>query len=149
MKTIFSGKSMVRPGLVRLGLVRLALGWTLIGLVGVAPACQAQGADNLDKHARKIHKRLSHYSAGTYVNVELRDGTERAGLLGAMAPASFTLTDSDSNAQEVHAYNDVARVSTSREYIGEGSGPRHHLRVWVPVMGVLAAGAAMTAFEVR
>jgi hypothetical protein len=42
----------------------------------------------------------------------------------------------------------VARVSRSREYIGEGSG--HHLRAWVPVVvGVVAAGAAVTAFEVR
>jgi len=146
-------------------MVRRALAWALIGmapawvLTGAVPACQAQGtvnqgsasqgSANLDKHARKIHKRLSRYAAGAYVNVELRDGTERAGLLGTMAPASFTLTDSDSNAQETHAYNDVARVSESREYIGEGSGPRHHLRVWVPVVGVLAAGAAMTAFEVR
>jgi hypothetical protein len=144
MKTILSGRSLVRPGLVR-----LAMGWVLIGLIGAVPACQAQASANLDKHARKIHKHLSRYAAGTYVNVELRDGTERAGLLGTMAPASFTLTNSDSNAQETHAYNDVARVSTSREYIGEGLGPRHHLRVWVPVVGVLAAGAAVTAFEVR
>jgi hypothetical protein len=144
MKTIFGGRSLVRPGLVR-----LALGWVLIGLVAVVPACQAESTANLDKHARKIHKHLARYAAGTYVNVELRDGTERAGLLGTVAPASFTLTDSDSNAQEVHAYSDVARVSESREYIGEGSGPRHHLRVWVPVVGVLAAGAAVTAFAVR
>jgi hypothetical protein len=144
MKTISSGRSTVR----------LALAWVLMGLVGVMPACQAQntanpGSANLDKHARKIHRHLSRYAAGTYVNVELRDGTERAGLMGAMAPASFTLTDSDSNAQETHAYSDVARVGKSRDYIGEGLGPRHHLRVWVPVVGVLAAGAAVTAFEVR
>jgi hypothetical protein len=146
MKTMLGGRSMVR----------LALAWVLIGLIapvgliGVVPACQAQGTANLDKHARKIHKRLSRYAAGTYVNVELRDGTERAGLLGTVTPASFTLTDSDSNAQEAHAYDDVARVSKSREYIGEGSESGHHMRAWVPVVvGVVAAGAVATAFEVR
>ena len=74
---------------------------------------------------------------------------ERAGLLGTVAPASFTLTDSDSNAQEVHAYSEVGHVSRSREYIGEGS-VHHFFRPWVPVaVGVLAAGAAVTAFELH
>ena len=135
MRTLFGGRSTVK----------LALGWILLAMV---PAAQAQTAPNLGKHERKIHKRMERYSAGTYVNVELRNGTERAGLLGTVAPASFTLTDSDSNAQETHGYSEVARVTKSREYIGEGS--EHHFRRWVPVVvGVVAAGAVATAFEVR
>jgi hypothetical protein len=135
MQTVFGGRSVVR----------LALAWTLLAMV---PAAQAQSGVNLNKHERRIHKRLLHYAQGTYVSVELRDGTERAGLLGVVAPASFTLTDSDSNAEETHTYSQVARVTKSREYIGEGSA--HHFRPWVPVVvGVVAAGAVATAFEVR
>jgi hypothetical protein len=124
----------------------LALGWTLVAMVA---AVQAQASPNLDRHERKVHNRLERYPAGTYVNVEMRDGTDRAGLLGTVAPASFTLTDSDSNAQETHSYSEVARVSKSREYIGEGLGG-HHFRRWVPmVAGAVAAGAVATAFVVR
>ncbi|HTW61736.1 MAG TPA: hypothetical protein VMD55_07990 [Terracidiphilus sp.] len=137
MQIFFGGRS----------IIRLALVLTLLAMV---PAAQAQSGANLNKHERKIHKRLLHYAQGTYVKVELRDGTERDGLLGAVAPASFILTDSDSNAEETHAYNDVARVSRSREYIGEGSESGHHFRPWVPVVvGAVAAGAVVTAFEVR
>jgi hypothetical protein len=136
MQTVFGGRSVVA----------LALAW---GFLALTPAFQAQSA-NLNKHERKIHKRLEHFAPGTYVNVEMRDGTDRAGLLGTVAPAAFTLTDSDSNAEETHTYSEVARVSKSREFIGEGSGSGHHFRPWVPVVvGAVAAGAAATAFAVR
>lgn len=141
MRTLWGGRS----------LVRVALAWTLLGIVPAiqVPAIQAQSAANLDRHERKIHNRLERYPAGTYVNVEMRDGSDRAGLLGTVAPASFTLTDSDSNAQEVHAYREVAHVTRSREFIGQGS-VHHFFRPWVPAaVGVLAAGAAVTAFAIR
>jgi hypothetical protein len=86
------------------------------------------------------------------VNVVLRDGSDGSGALVALAPASFTVNDADSNAQETHYYSDVSRVSKGKEYIGEGSEPGHHIhvRLWVPVVvGVVAAGAALTAIEVR
>jgi hypothetical protein len=133
---LFGGRSMIR----------LALAWVLLAMV---PAAQAQAAPNLSKHERKIQKRLLAYPAGTYVNVELRDGTERAGQLGTVDAASFSITLADSNAAETHAYGEVARVSVSKEYIGEGSEPGHHFRHWVPVVGALAAGVAATAFAVR
>jgi hypothetical protein len=136
MHAIFGGRSTAR----------LALAWLLLALV---PAAQAQSAANLGKHERKIHKELERFPAGTYVNLELRDGSDRAGLVGQMAPSAFTLIDSDSNAQETHSYSEVLRVTRSREFIGEGSGSGHHFRAWVPVvMGVVAAGAA-TAFALR
>jgi hypothetical protein len=137
MKAVFSGKS----------IVRLALAWTLIAAV---PACQAQSTPNLDKHARKIHKRLTRYPSGAYLSVAFRDGTESAGSLGVLTETSFTFTNADNNASETHPYGDVARVERGKEYIGEGSEPRHHIRLWIPVVvGVVAAGAAMTALEVR
>lgn len=137
MKLSFAGKS----------IIRLALTWTLIAVI---PACQAQSAPNLDKHARKIHKRLTKYPTGTYVNLAFRDGTDSSGLLGAVTPASFTITNADNNAAETHLYGEIATVQRGKEYIGEGSQPRRHVRLWVPVVfGVVAAGAAMTALEVR
>jgi hypothetical protein len=137
MQAIFGRKS----------IVRLVLVWTLVALV---TACQAQSTVSLDKHARKVHKRLATYPAGTYLTVVLRDGSERIGALGTLAPASFTITDSDSNARETHSYNDVAKVSKGTEYIGEGSGRGHHIRLWVPaVVGAVAAGAAATVLAIR
>lgn len=136
MQAMFGGRSTIR----------LALAWMLLALL---PAAQAQSAANLNKHERKIHKQLEQFPAGTYVNLELRDGSDRAGQLGDVAPSAFTLIDSDSNAQETHAYSEVVRVSESKEFIGEGSGG-HHFRAWVPVVvGMVAAGAAATAFALR
>ena len=129
-------------------IIRLVLAWILIAMV---PACQAQSAASLDKHARKIHKHLTHYETGALVNIELRDGSELTGALDRLAPASFTVTDSDTNAQVTQLYSDVAKVSKGKEYIGEGSGPAHHfLHPWMTaVVGVVAAGAAASAYEMR
>jgi hypothetical protein len=117
-------------------------------LVAIVPACMAQAAfhtaPTLDKHARKLHKRLTHYRPGTYVSVVLRDGSHTAGALGTVNAASFTLTNSDNNAPETHAYMEVARVQKSREYIGEGSQRHIHWVRW-GVVGAVAAGAAATA----
>lgn len=143
MKNIFSKGSPV--------LLRLALASILIA-IALVPVCQAQSADtpNLDKHARKIHRQVARYPAGTYVSIVLRDGSESAGALDAVRPASFTFNNADSNAPETHNYADVARVEKGREYIGAGSGSEHHVH-WIrwSVVGVAAAGAAVTAFAVR
>jgi hypothetical protein len=143
MKNIFSKGSPV--------LLRLTLASILIA-IALAPVCQAQSADtpNLDKHARKIHKQVARYPAGTYVSIVLRDGSESAGALGVVRPVSFTFNNSDSNTPETHSYADVARIERGREYIGAGSGPEHHVH-WIrwSVVGVAAAGAAVTAFAVR
>ncbi len=131
----------------RKSIVCLAVTWTLLGIV---PACQAQSGSGLDKHARKIHRKLTKYPSGTYLSVAFRDGTESAGQLGALTETSFTFTNADNNASETRSYSEVDRVQRGKEYIGEGSEPRHHIRLWIPVtVGALAAGAAVTAFEVR
>ncbi|MGB6742845.1 MAG: hypothetical protein WBE38_04235 [Terracidiphilus sp.] len=132
-------------------IVHLALALALIAIV---PFCQAKtaagAAPGLDKHARKIHKRIAKYPSGTYVNVVLRDGSQSAGLLGPVSPASFTITNADTNAPETHDYADVATLQKGREYIGAGSESEHHVH-WIrwSIVGVAAAGAAVTAFEVR
>jgi hypothetical protein len=138
MKDVFGRKSIVRW-----------LAWALLVLV---PACQAQSASNLDKHARKVQKRLTKYAKGTYVSIAFRDGTDSTGMLGSLRPTSFTFTNADNNASETHLYSDVARVERSKEYIGDGSEPAHHMHVplWVPVVvGAAAAGAAATALALR
>jgi hypothetical protein len=143
MKSIFCSRSIIHCG--------LALGALGLVATAVVPACQAQSAaPSLDKHARKIHKQLARYSSGTYVAVVLRDGSQTAGALGAVHPASFSLSNSDTNSPETHNYADVAGVQKGREYIGAGSGSGHHIH-WIrwSVVGVAAAGAAVTAFAVR
>jgi hypothetical protein len=137
MMMIFGSKSVAR----------LALTWILLVMI---PACQAQSTPNLDKHARKVYKRLNKYSAGTYLTLALRDGSDSSGVLKTVSESSFTLVDADNNQPETYLYGNVAKVERGKEYIGEGSEPRHHIRLWVPVvLGVVAAGAAVTALEVR
>lgn len=136
MKGVFGGKS----------IVRLVFACTLLVMV---PACQAQSSANLDKHSRKIHKQLVKYRAGSYVNLAFRDGTVSTGMLGARTETTFTMTNADNNVPETHFYSEVARADQGKEYIGDGAG-RRHIHLWVPVvLGAVAAGAAMTAVEVR
>jgi len=131
-------------------IVHLALTAILAAAVAL-PACRAQSgtASSLDKHSRKIHHRLVNYPAGTYINVVLHDGSQTAGVLGTVRPASFTITNSDNNIPETHAYADVASVEKGREYIGAGSGSHHIHWVRWSVIGAAAAGAAVTAFAIR
>ncbi len=133
----------------RSSIVYLALAATLIASAPVSRA-QAGAAPSLDKHARKIHKRLAKYPPGTYVNIVLRDGSESAGALSTVHAASFTITNADNNAPETHNYADVAKVQKGREYIGAGSEAEHHVH-WVRwgIAGAAVAGAAVAAFEVR
>jgi len=120
-------------------------------LLTALPTCYAQSgaATSLDKHARKIHHRLVQYPSGTYVNVVLRDGSQTSGVLGAVRPASFTITSADNNIPETHDYADVAGVQKGREYIGAGAGSHHIHWVRWGAVGAVAAGAAVTAFALR
>jgi hypothetical protein len=105
---------------------------------------RAQSTAPLDKHARRIEKRLTKFPQGTVLDFEFRDSFKTFGSLGPLSPASFQFTDSDSNKTQTHFYSDLVEVKKAREYIGEGSEPRHHVRL-VPVIivaGVAAAGIA-------
>ena len=117
-------------------------------LAAVAPA-QAQSSAPLDKHARKIEKRLAKYHEGTFLDFEFRDSSKTFGALGPLSPASFQFTDSDSNKIQTHLYSDLAQVKQAREYIGEGTEPRHHVRLLVPVIiGAGAVAAGIATYEV-
>jgi hypothetical protein len=117
----------------------------VLALIVVVPVTRAETAPQLDKHARKIEKHLAKFRPGTYLDFEFRDGSQTFGSLGEMSDASFQFTDADSNKIETHLYSDVASVRKAKEYIGEGSGHGHHVRLLLPVLisaGVVAAGLA-------
>jgi hypothetical protein len=117
-------------------------------LIAMPQAGQAQPGTQLDKHARKIEKRLTKYRPGAFLELDFRDNTEHLGSLGALYDASFQFTDADSNKTETHLYAEVARVKKGKEYIGQGSGREHHLRLWIPLaIAAVAAGAAVGAYE--
>jgi hypothetical protein len=126
----------------RQSIVILAAAFTLIV---VAPAWPAQSSPPLDKHARKIEKRLAKFRPGTYLDFEFRDSSSTYGALGALSAASFQFTDADNNKTQTRLYAEVARVRQAKEYIGQGSEPGHHVRLLVPILigaGVAAACVA-------
>jgi hypothetical protein len=121
---------------------------TVALLAAVAPA-QAQSSAPLDKHARRIEKRLAKFRQGTFLDFEFRDSSRTFGSLGQLSDTSFVFTDSDSNKAQTHLYSELVHVKQAREYIGEGSEPRHHVRLLVPVIiGAGVAAAGITAYEV-
>lgn len=120
-----------------------------VALVATATLAQAQSPAPLDKHARKIEKRLTKFRPGTLLDFEFRDSSQTFGSLGPLSATSFQFIDSDSNRTQTHLYADLMEVKKAKEYIGEGSEPRHHVRLLVPVIigaGVAAGGIA--AYEV-
>jgi len=126
-----------------------ALALASFALLATATLAQAQSSAPLDKHARRIEKRLTKFRQGALLDFEFRDSSQTFGSLGPLSAASFQLTDSDSNRLQTHSYADLAEVRRAKEYIGEGSEPRHHVRLLVPIIigaGVAAGGIA--AYEV-
>lgn len=133
---MLSGSSSI----LRLRVLRFAVAALLLAAIGV---CQAQSAAGVDKHGRKIHHKLTKYPSGRYLHLVLRDDTNSYGALGTLSETSFTFTNSDSNTTSTYSYNDVDRVKTDKEPIGEGTEPRRHIRHLVPIVVTVAAvGAA-------
>lgn len=119
---------------------RLALACLLVA--GVS-ACQAQSGASLDKHGRKIHHKMSKYPSGRYLHLVLRDDSNNYGVLGTLSETSFTFTNADNNSTATYSYNDIDKVNTGREQIGEGTEPRYRVRHLVPIVVTVAAvGAA-------
>jgi hypothetical protein len=119
-------------------------------MVGFAATCRAESSASTEKHTRKIEKRVAKFHTGTLLQVDFRDNSQALGFLGDVSGATFQVTNADSNKLQTFNYGDVTRVRKTREYIGAGSEPGHHIRLWVPVVvGALVAGGAVTAMEVR
>jgi hypothetical protein len=116
-----------------------------LALLATATLAPGQTSVPLDKHARRIERRLTRFQPGTFLDFEFRDSSQTFGSLGPLSAATFQFTDSDSNKTQTHFYSDLAQVKKAREYIGEGSEPRHHVHLLVPIIigaGVAAAGIA-------
>lgn len=130
---------------VRTSAARLALAATLLAC---AAAAQAQSVVQLDKHARKVHHRLAKFRSGSYLHLVLRNDTDSYGALGTLSEDSFTFMNAESNAAVTYTYDDVDRVRTDKEAIGEGSEPHRHIRHLVPIMiGAAAVGAGAAVYE--
>jgi hypothetical protein len=135
----------MKTGLDRKSLLVLAVA---VIAFAVSPAAFPQQNPNLDKHARKVEKRLSKFRAGSFVQIDFRNGSESLGLLGPLSEATFQMTDADNNQKETYNYEDVADVRKGKEYIGDGSEPGHRPRLLVPVViGAAAAAAAVAIVE--
>lgn len=120
-----------------------------LALITTATLAQAQSSAPLDKHARRIEKRLTKFRQGAFLDFEFRDSSQTFGSLGPLSATSFQFTDADSNKTQTHLYAELSEVKKAREYIGEGSEPRHHVRLWVPLLiGAGAAAAGIAAYEV-
>ncbi|HEU5351795.1 MAG TPA: hypothetical protein VFU55_09375 [Terracidiphilus sp.] len=129
-----------------------------VALTALLPMCraqrmQAQNTDaqntqmdrhTLDKHARKVEKTLSKYEAGAYVHLEMRDGTDLFGTLGALEDTSFRFVDTDNNATDTIAYDSVERVRHDAQKVDEREYPHHH-RHLLPVLLIGAAAGAGAA----
>ena len=130
--------------------IRIVAALTLatFALSAAAASAAATSAASLDKHARRIEKRLSRFRQGTILDFEFRDSSQTFGSLGPLSAASFQFTDSDSNKTQTHLYSDLVEVKKSKEYIGDGS-VHHHVHLLVPIIigaGVAAGGIA--AYEI-
>lgn len=128
-------------GLDRKSISCLAIALTLVAMTPNALAEHDPNA-SLEKHARKIEKKISKFQPGSYVLVELRDSSEHLGALNAMSDSTFQITSADNNKLETYTYTDVAQVRKGTEYIGEGSESHHRPRFLVPVVITAAAAAA-------
>lgn len=118
-------------------------------LLSAATLAPAQTSAPLDKHARRVEKRLTKFQPGTFLDFKFRDTSQAYGSLGPLSAATFQFTDSDSNKIQTHRYADLAQVKKARESIGEGSEPRHHIHLLVPVLIVAGAAAAgIATYEV-
>jgi hypothetical protein len=116
--------------------------------LALAPTCPAQSSAKNEKHTRKIEKRIAKYRTGTFLQIEFRDNSVAQGSLGDVSDATFQITNADSNKVQTFNYADVDRVRKAKEYVGAGSEPGHHIRLWIPlVIGAAAAGGGIAAYE--
>ncbi len=117
----------------RKSVLHAAIAWTLIAIVPAAHANSKwfpQFQRNPNRHAQKIHHKLSRYKPHTYLQLVLQDNSQENGTVVALSEMSFTFTNADSNAVESHLYKDVAHVHKSKVYIGQGTAPRRHIHIF-------------------
>jgi hypothetical protein len=111
MRGLFGGKTVLSLAVVLM-------------LVACVPVCQARSGSKAEKHAQKMHKKLSKYKPGTLLHLEFNDNTECSGKLMTISDSSFTVNNTDTNALETHNFSDLVDVEKGQQYIGKGSTPR-------------------------
>jgi hypothetical protein len=99
-------------------------------LIACVPMCQAKSGPKPDKHAQKMQKKLSKFKPGTLLHLEFNDNTECTGKLMTLSDASFTVNNTETNALETHQYGDLSQAEKGKEYIGQGSAPKHHIHIF-------------------
>ena len=124
---------------VHIAFLCILLGPLPLGQMGL---CRAESTRHMEKHVRKMEKKLAKYNPGTYLRIVFRDHSQSLGTVGQLSETSFTFTDADSNATRSYEYTDVASVDKGETYIGEGSRHRHFPRLLIAgVAGAAVAGA--------
>lgn len=117
--------------------------------IALAPTSRAESSAKVEKHSRKIEKKVARYRTGTLLQVDFRDNSQAMGYLdGSPSDATFQITDTDTNKVQTFNFADVSRVKKTNEYIGAGSEPGHHFHHWIPVfITAAAAGGGVAAYE--
>lgn len=111
---------------------------------------QAESIPHVERHARKVQKKLARFAPGKYLHLMFLDDTESYGALGPLSADSFRFTNADSNTTVTYEYANISRIRTNKEYIGEGTAPERHIRHLVPILiGAAAAGGAVAYVQMR
>jgi hypothetical protein len=118
-------------------------------LIASAPTSRAEASAKVEKHSRKIEKKVARYRTGTLLQVDFRDSSQAMGYLdGGLSDATFQITNADTNKLQTLNFADVSRVKKTNEYIGAGSEPGRHFHHWIPVfITAAAAGGGVAAYE--
>jgi hypothetical protein len=149
------GRSILRPTLNRnsnplfaaFSILCLSLACVLV--ICTTP-CQAESIPHVQRHARKVQKKLAKFAPGKYLHLIFLDDTQSYGALGGLSRDSFRFTNADTNTTVTYEYADVRGIRTDKEYIGEGTAPERHIRHLVPILiGAAAAGGAAAYLEMR
>lgn len=131
-------------------IVRIALMCALLAPLPFSQMglCRAESVRHMEKHTRKMEKKLTEHAPGTYLRIVFRDHSEGVGMVSRLDATSFTFTDADSNATRSYRYADVASVEKGETYVGEGSRRRHLPRLLVFGLAGAAAAGAIASFTV-
>jgi hypothetical protein len=145
LRTAFNRNS--NPLFAALSVLCLSLACSL---VHSTTPCQAESVPSVERHARKVQKKLAKFAPGRYLHLIFLDDTQSYGALGPLSRDSFRFTNADTNNTVTYEYADVSRIRTDKEFIGEGTAPERHIRHLVPILiGAAAAGGAVAYVEMR
>jgi hypothetical protein len=129
--------------IVRIAFLCILLGPMTFSQMGL---CRAESVRHMEKHIRKMEKRLANYGPGTYLRIVFLDHSQSLGVVGQLKTDSFTFTDAETNATRSYAYADLAGVDKGETYVGEGSRHRHFPRLLFVGVASAAAAGAIAAF---